>query len=89
MWGRGRETSLTPRLLAHFGLTDATELIHRVYHEGLVPSAIGALALYVQQAREGGDLVATFGIDDIELAAGRTTAGAAARGTPRDRGFLA
>jgi hypothetical protein len=40
-------------------------------------------------AMKAGDLVATFGIDDIELSAGRTTAGAAALGTPRDRGFLA
>jgi len=56
--GRGRETSLTPRLLGHFGLTQPAELIHRVYHEALAPSAIGALARYVQQARDDGDFVA-------------------------------
>src|SRR5438093_1490445 len=49
--GRGRETSLTPRLLGHFGLTSAAELIRRVYHEELAPGAIGALAGYVQEAR--------------------------------------
>jgi glucosamine kinase len=56
--GRGRETSLTPLLLGHFGLTGATELIHRVYRQELAPSAIGSLARYVQQARDAGDLVA-------------------------------
>ena len=61
--GRGRETSLTPRLLGHFGLTDAAELIRRVYHEELAPSAIGALARYVQQARDDGDLVAAGILD--------------------------
>jgi N-acetylglucosamine kinase-like BadF-type ATPase len=55
--GRGRDTSLTPRLLGHFGLTRAADLIHRVYHEALAPSAVGALARYVQQARDEGDLV--------------------------------
>ena len=61
--GRGRETSLTPLLLGHFGLTDATELIHKVYHEDLAPNAIGALARYVQQAREGGDVAAGVILD--------------------------
>jgi len=56
--GRGRATSLTPRLLGHFGLTGAAELIHRVYHEELAPSAIGALARYVQEQRDHGDPVA-------------------------------
>src|ERR1700757_2246288 len=49
--GRGRETSLTPRLLGHFRLSRAAELIHRIYHEPLAPSAIGALARYAQDAR--------------------------------------
>jgi N-acetylglucosamine kinase-like BadF-type ATPase len=61
--GRGRETSLTPRLLGHFGLTGAAELIRRVYHEELSPSAIGALARYVQQARDAGDFVAAGILD--------------------------
>jgi N-acetylglucosamine kinase-like BadF-type ATPase len=56
--GRGRETSLTPRLLGHFGLTGAAELIHKVYHQPLAPRDIGALARYVQQARDEGDVVA-------------------------------
>ena len=73
--GRGRETSLTPRLLGHFGLTRASELIHRVYHEELAPSAIGALARYVQEARDDGDLVAASILD---LAAEELVSAAAA-----------
>ena len=61
--GRGRETSLTPRLLGHFGLTGAAELIHRVYHEAVAPRDIGALARYVQQARDAGDVVAAGILD--------------------------
>ena len=57
--GRGRVTSLTPRLLAHFGVERATELIHKVYHEELSPQSIAAVAKYVQHARDEGDMVAT------------------------------
>jgi N-acetylglucosamine kinase-like BadF-type ATPase len=56
--GRGRTTSLTPRLLDHFGVTRATELIYRVYHEELSPRSIAATAKYVQHARDEGDVVA-------------------------------
>jgi N-acetylglucosamine kinase-like BadF-type ATPase len=56
--GRGRETSLTPRLLKHFGVGRAADLIHKIYHERVTPGAIGAVAHYVQQAREEGDAVA-------------------------------
>src|SRR5262252_7741762 len=61
--GRGRQTSLTPRLLGHFGLRRAADLIHKIYHEELSPSAIGALARYVQRARDDGDLVANGILD--------------------------
>jgi glucosamine kinase len=56
--GRGRVTNLTPRLLAHFGVQKAAELINKVYHEELSPRAIASLAKYVQQARDEGDSVA-------------------------------
>ena len=56
--GRGRFTSLTPRLLAHFGVERATELIHKVYQEELNPRSIAAVAKYVQHARDEGDSVA-------------------------------
>jgi len=56
--GRGRVTSLSPRLLAHFGVERATELIHRVYHDELNPRSIAAVATHVQRARDEGDAVA-------------------------------
>ena len=56
--GRGRVTSLTPRLLAHFGVQKAAELINKVYHDDLSPRAIASLAKYVQNARDEGDMVA-------------------------------
>jgi N-acetylglucosamine kinase-like BadF-type ATPase len=56
--GRGRVTSLTPRLLSHFGVERATELISKVYHDELSPRSIGALAKYVQLSRDDGDIVA-------------------------------
>jgi N-acetylglucosamine kinase-like BadF-type ATPase len=56
---RGRETTLTPRLLKHFGVARAADLIHKIYNERLPPSAIGAAAQYVQQARDEGDVVAS------------------------------
>lgn len=57
--GRGRVTSLTPRLLGHFGVTRATELIHKIYHDEIGPKSIAAVAKYVQHARDEGDAVAT------------------------------
>jgi glucosamine kinase len=55
--GRGRVTTLTPRLLNHFGVEKASELINKVYHEELSPRSIAAVAKYVQQSRDEGDLV--------------------------------
>src|SRR4051812_16191668 len=57
--GRGRPTALTERLLGHFHATRAAELIQKIYHEDVGPRAIAALATYVQQARDDGDVVAT------------------------------
>ena len=55
---RGRETALTPLLLAHFQVDRPQGLIHEVYHSNLKPSAIGVLAQCVQQAFTRGDEVA-------------------------------
>lgn len=55
---RGPATALSPLLLAHFGVTQAQGLIHRVYHSSLQPAAIGALAKCVQEAYTRGDSVA-------------------------------
>ncbi len=57
--GRGRVTTLTPRLLNHFNVQKAAELINKVYHEELSPRAIASLAKYVQHARDEGDMIAT------------------------------
>jgi N-acetylglucosamine kinase-like BadF-type ATPase len=57
--GRGRSTSLTPLLLAHFRVERAAELIHKIYHEELSPRAIASVARYLQRARDEGDMVAT------------------------------
>jgi N-acetylglucosamine kinase-like BadF-type ATPase len=72
--GRGPATSLTPRVLAHFGVARPEDLIHEVYHGGLRPAAIGALAALVQEARDEGDRVAS-GI--LEGGAGELVASAA------------
>ena len=56
--GRGPVTSLTPRLLAHFGVERAAELIHKVYQDELNPRSLAAVAKYVQHARDEGDVVA-------------------------------
>lgn len=55
---RGRRTALTPLLLRHFGVTQAQDLIHEVYHSNLKPSAIGSLSQWVQAAFSEGDAVA-------------------------------
>jgi N-acetylglucosamine kinase-like BadF-type ATPase len=56
--GRGRTTRLTPHVLAHFGVTRASELVHAIYHRNLRPSAIAAVSQAVQQAADEGDEVA-------------------------------
>jgi N-acetylglucosamine kinase-like BadF-type ATPase len=57
--GRGRATSLTPPLLEHFGVQRAEQLINQVYRDDLSPRSIAAIARYVQEARNRGDIVAT------------------------------
>ena len=55
---RGPATALSPMLLAHFGVSQAPQLIHHVYNTNLKPTAIGALATCVQSAFSQGDPVA-------------------------------
>lgn len=55
---RGPKTALTTLLLRHFGVAQAQNLIHEVYHSNLKPHAIGALAQCVQAAHADGDAVA-------------------------------
>jgi N-acetylglucosamine kinase-like BadF-type ATPase len=70
---RGPQTALTPLLLRHFGVTQAQNIIHEVYHSNLKPAAIGSLAQCVQAAFGRGDRVA-IGIlrgaaDELEASA--------------------
>ncbi len=61
--GRGRPTSLTPKVLGHFHVARPQDLVHEVYYRHLPPSAIAALARYVQEARDERDAVATGILD--------------------------
>jgi N-acetylglucosamine kinase-like BadF-type ATPase len=55
---RGPRTSLTPKTLRHFGVQRPQDLIHEIYHGGMRPGAIAALAAAVQEAFLEGDAVA-------------------------------
>lgn len=56
--GRGRPTSLTPRILEHFNVRRPQDLVHEIYYKGARPSAIANVARHVQSAYEEGDDVA-------------------------------
>ncbi|MDQ3070191.1 MAG: ATPase [Acidobacteriota bacterium] len=71
---RGPRTSLTSRALAHFGVARPQDLIHEIYHGGMRPGAIAALASQVQEAFAEGDVVAA-GI--LEVGVRELTASAA------------
>jgi N-acetylglucosamine kinase-like BadF-type ATPase len=61
--GRGQPTTLTPRLLAHFGVARPEDLLQTVYRQDFKPAAVAALATHVQQARDEGDAVAIAILD--------------------------
>ncbi len=61
--GRGPETSLTARVLSHFLVDRAPDLVPVVYSGGAKPSAIAGLAREVEAASEAGDPVARGLID--------------------------
>jgi N-acetylglucosamine kinase-like BadF-type ATPase len=71
--GRGRATALTPRVLAHYQVDRAQDLVWEVYRGGMKPTAIAALAAEVGAAAAEGDGLAMQIID----AAGAELAGAA------------
>jgi N-acetylglucosamine kinase-like BadF-type ATPase len=56
--GRGIPTTLTSRLLAHFRVQRADELLQTVYRASFRPAAFAALASLVEEAREEGDAAA-------------------------------
>ena len=61
--GRGRATSLTPRVLAHYGVTTPQDLVRSIAGPGTRPSAIAQLASAVGEAALEGDPVAAHLID--------------------------
>ncbi len=77
--GRGPATDLTPRILAHFGVAAASDLVHVVYYRDLSRQEIAALSVLVQQSRDAGDRIAC----DLLDSAASELAGAAASVTTR------
>jgi len=61
--GRGRQTSLTPRVLAHYGVSTPQELVQSIAGPGTRPSAIAQLAGLVGDAALEGDALARHLID--------------------------
>jgi N-acetylglucosamine kinase-like BadF-type ATPase len=57
--GRGPATTLSARVLAHFGVERPSDLIHEVYDRPVRHSVIAQVARTVQAARDEGDEVAT------------------------------
>ena len=61
--GRGPATTLTPRMLDHYGVTRPADLARKVYAGDLKPAAIAALASALETAGEEGDRIALEIID--------------------------
>ena len=56
--GRGEQTQLTERVLAHYGVARPRDLVREIYEGGTRPSAIAALARDVGGAADEGDGIA-------------------------------
>jgi N-acetylglucosamine kinase len=56
--GRGTPTTLTRRVLAHFGVDRPEDLLYTVYREDFEPAVLARVAAHVQEARDEGDVVA-------------------------------
>ncbi len=57
--GRGPATSLTPKVLEHFGVAKPSDLIREVYEGQLRHHALAQVARHVAKARDEGDEIAT------------------------------
>jgi len=77
--GHGPPTNLSARLLQHLGLTAPSELIRKVYGEGMDRSALAALAPLVLDAAAAGDQVAHAIATRAASGLGETAAAAARR----------
>ncbi len=56
--GRGEQTGLTDRVLAHYGVAKPRDLVREIYERGTRPSAIASLAREVGAAADAGDGIA-------------------------------
>jgi N-acetylglucosamine kinase-like BadF-type ATPase len=72
--GRGPRTELTPRILGHFGVSAASDLVHVVYYRDLRRQEIAALSELVEQARAARDPTAC---EILEIAASELVRSAA------------
>ncbi len=72
--GRGPKTDLTPRILGHFGVSAASDLVQVVYYRDLRRQEIAALSELVEQARAAGDPTAC---EILEIAASELARSAA------------
>lgn len=55
---RSRTTALAGPVMAHFGVTRETDLVHPVYEGGMKPNVVAALASIVGEVADAGDPVA-------------------------------
>jgi N-acetylglucosamine kinase-like BadF-type ATPase len=71
--GRGRPTTLTPRVLRHLNLEQPSDLVPLVYDRGIPLQEVAALGALVSQARAEGDEEATLilrsAVDELLTAA--------------------
>jgi N-acetylglucosamine kinase-like BadF-type ATPase len=77
--GRGPATDLTRRILSHFGVSVASDLVHVVYYRDLRRQEIAALSVLVDQAREAGDSMACQILDLAAAELGRSAASVTTR----------
>ena len=61
--GRGPQTTLTARVLAHYHVAHPQQLVREIYYGGTKPAAIAALSREVQAAADDADPVANHIID--------------------------
>ncbi len=85
--GRGRPTSLTPKILEHFTVHRPQDLVHEIYYKGARPSAIANVARHVQSAHEEGDAVAAEILRTAARELVASAASVAARLEMRDEPF--
>jgi N-acetylglucosamine kinase-like BadF-type ATPase len=82
--GRGPKTQLTEDVLRHFGVPDATALVHVVYNREVPRKNVATLGPIVQRAAMDGDAVATQilerAAEELVLAAGSVAARLEMRG---------